>query len=77
MIILGSIVKVTARQGSGAPQGVRQEPGVPQSSAVAIVNEATFEFALMNTSKQAQISASIGLVKVKVRTVRSWDIQEG
>ena len=70
-IILGSIAKVTVRQGSGIPQGVRQGPVVPQSSAVAIVNEAASEFASMNTSKQAQISASIGMVKVKVRADRS------
>ena len=31
----------------------------------------------MNTSKEEPKSASIGLLKVKVRVDRSWDIQDG
>ena len=64
-IILGSIKKVTARQ------------GLKQSSTFAIVNEAACELAFMNTSNDAPKSVSIGLVKVKVRADKLWDIQEG
>jgi hypothetical protein len=53
------------------PQGVGQGLGVRQSSKAAIVNEEAYEFAFINTSKQAQKSASTGFVKVKVRVDKS------
>lgn len=65
-IILGSNEKETARHGSA-----------PQSSKVAILKDESHELAFINTSKVAPISSSIGLVKVKVRSDRSWDIQDG
>jgi hypothetical protein len=70
-IIIRSIEKVTAKQGSVVPQGVGQGLGVRQSSKAAIVNEEAYEFAFINTSKQAQKSASTGFVKVKVRVDKS------